>query len=284
MTWGAIGGAAVGVIGNAVMSDGGGGSGGGAGSQAASKEPWAPLQPWIMGNAIAGQNLQTAYTNQPFSALQNQAYANQNNQSAYMRAAVPSLLGQISGQQVGFDRSNPNLRPNAFNFNGLTAANAAGQGAAQQQAGLLAMLNAGQGANTNSQANTPQVAPPPAPTQGAFMQQPGVVSGMNNGGTGGPQGLLGTGGYGTFRYGMEMPQPGTPQYRDMSAYFANGGADPNNYYGRASTNPYTDPKANPLAYLYTSGGALGGLGGSSTGIDGIGVAGSDAAVGSSANF
>lgn len=284
MTWGAIGGAAVGVIGNAVMSDSGGGGGGGAGSQTASKEPWAPLQPWIMGNAITGQNLQNAYTSQPFSGLQNQAYANQNNQSAYMRAAVPSLLGQISGQQVGFDRSNPNARPNAFSFDGLMAANKAGQGAAQQQqAGLLSMLNAGQGANTNPAANTPQIAPPPAPVQGTFMQQPGMVTGMNYGSQGGPQGLMGSGGYGAFKYGMEMPKPGTKEYRDMSEYFANGGSDPNNYYGRAATNPYVDPSANPLAYLYTSGYG-GGLGGSSTGIDGIGVAGSDAAVGSSANF
>jgi len=282
MTWGAIGGAAVGVIGNAVMSDGKGGGGGGAGSQTASKEPWAPLQPWIMGNAITGQNLQNAYTAQPFSALQNQAYANQNNQSAYMRAAVPSLLGQISGQQVGFDRSNPNARPNAFSFDGLMAANRVGQGAAQQ-AGLLSMLNAGQGANTNPAANTPQVTTPKS-EEGKFTQQNGMVTGMNYTGQGGPQGLMGSGGYGTFKYGMEMPQPGTQQYRDMSAYFANGGADPNNYYGRAATNPYNDPKANPLAYLYTSGGGYGGLGGSSTGIDGIGVAGSDAAVGSSANF
>lgn len=287
MTWGAIGGAAVSVVGGALMSDGGGGGGGGgAGSQTASKEPWGPLQPWIMGNAISGQNLQNAYTAQPFSGLQNQAYANQNNQSAYMRAAVPSLLGQISGQQVGFDRSNPNLRPNAFSFDGLMAANKAGQGAAsanqQQQAGLLAMLNAGLGANSDPKSNTPQIAPPPAPAQGTFMQQPGMVTGMNYSGQGGPQGLMGTGGYGTFKYGMEMPQPGTPQYRDMSEYFANGGADPNNYYGRAATNPYNDPKANPLAYMFTSG--YGGLGGSSTGIDGIGVAGSDAAVGSSANF
>ena len=267
MTWGAIGGAAVGVIGNAVMSDGKGG-GGGAGSQTQSKEPWAAAQPWIMNNLMQGQALQNAYTAQPFSRLQNQAYNNQGNQSAYMRALVPDLLGQISGQQVGFDRSNQNARPNAFNFasDGVTK-------------GLLAQIANGQN-NASLMQNTPQVQPKQQ-EEGTFTQQNGIVSGMNMTGTS-PTGLMGNGGYGTFKYGMPMPQPGTPQYRDMSAYFSNGGSDPNNYYGRAATNPYNDPNANPLAYLW--GGGAGGLGGSSTGIDGIGVAGSDSAVGSSANF
>lgn len=273
MSWGAVAGAAVGVVGSA-LSDNGGGGGGGAGSQTQSKEPWAPIQPWIMNNAVQGMNLQNAYTAQPFSALQNQAYANQNNQSAYMRAAVPSLLGQISGQQVGFDRSNPNARPNAFSFDGLMKANQAGQGAAAQQGGLLAMLNAGAGANGNPAANTPQVNTP-KPEEGTFTQQNGVVSGMNM--TGGPfngtGNLQGNGGYGTFKYGMPMPTPGSQQYRDMSAYFANGGVDPNNYYGKGGG--YTDPNANPLSYLWTSGDAHGG--------GGIGDTGANAAAAASGN-
>jgi len=269
----------IGAVASSALSDSGGGGGGGAGSSTQSKEPWAPLQPWILGNAITGQNLQTAYTNQPFSALQNQAYANQNNQSAYMRALVPSLLGQLGSQQLGYDRSNQNARPKAFDFNGLLSPAANGQSPVPGQGGLLAMLaNGSMGSgSSNPAANTPQVAPPPASTQGTFMQQPGVVSGMNNGGAGGPQGLLGTGGYGTFRYGMEMPQPGTPQYRDMSEYFNNGGSDPNNYYGRAATNPYNDPKANPLAYMWTSG-----IGGSPAG-GGIGDTGANAAASASGN-
>lgn len=264
MTWGAVAGAAVGVVGSA-LSDKGGGSGGGAGSQTQSKEPWAAAQPWIMNNLMQGQNLQNAYTAQPFSNLQNQAYNNQNNQSAYMRALVPDLLGQISGQQVGFDRSKQNVRPNAFNFAGN-----------DNIRGLLASMASGAN-NAAPMANTPQLAP--KTDEGTFVQQNGVVSGMNMSGVG-PNGPMGSGGYGTFKYGMEMPKPGTQQYRDMSAYFANGGVDPNNYYGKGAD--YKDPNVNPLAYLW--GGGPGGLGGSSTGIDGIGVAGSDAAVGSSANF
>jgi len=272
MTWGAIGGAAVSVVGGALMSDGGGGGGGGAGSSSQSRDPWMPLQPWILNNAVSGQNLQNAYTAQPFSALQNQAYANQNNQSAYMRAAVPLLLGQISGQQVGFDRSNPNARPNAFSFDGLMSANKAGQGAAQQQqAGLLAMLNAGQGANTNPAANTPQVAPPKPPEEGTFIQQGNMLTGMNMSGQNSDGSLLGSGGYGTFKYGMPMPQPGTQQYRDMSAYFANGGLDPNNKYGRGADYKNPNPgRMGRFGFGGDSGGTVGGQDGNGNSTGGIG--------------
>src|SRR6476659_8253107 len=128
MTWGAIGGAAVGVVGNALMS-GGGSSNGGAGTQTTSKEPWAMAQPWIMNNLASGQRLQSQYEAQPFNAQQQQAFQNQANQGAYMRAAVPSLLRQMQGQQVGFDRSNPNARPAAFNWDGLLSAAKDGQAA-----------------------------------------------------------------------------------------------------------------------------------------------------------
>jgi hypothetical protein len=240
MTWGAIGGAAVSVVGGALMSDGGGkGGGGGAGSSSQSRDPWMPAAPWLMNNLVSGQNLQNAYTAQPFSNAQNQAYNNQGNQSAYMRALVPDLLGQISGQTLGFDRSNPNARPNAFNF--------ASEGTVK---GLLAQMANGQN-NSAPMQNTPQVAAPKA-EEGTFTQQADVLNGANMSSFDG-QNMYGAGSYGTFKYGMPMPQPGTPQYRDMSAYFANGGADPNNYYGRASTNPYVNPKANPLAYMWTSG-------------------------------
>lgn len=259
MSWGAVAGAAIGVVGSA-MSDKGGGSGGGAGSQTQSKEPWAAAQPWIMNNLMQGQALQNAYTAQPFSNAQNQAYNNQGNQSAYMRALVPDLLGQISGQQVGFSRSNQNARPNTFNFAGN-----------DNIKGLLAQMASGAN-NASPMANTPQAAP--KTDEGTFMQQNGVVSGMNNGGSGGPQGLMGNGGYGTFRYGMEMPKPGTQQYRDMSAYFSNGGVDPNNYYGKGAD--YKDPNANPLAYMWTGGGGAYGGGG-------IGDTGANAAASASGN-
>jgi hypothetical protein len=210
-----------------------------------------------MNNLQTGQNLQNRYAAQPFSDLQNQAYQNQSNQSAYMGALVPSLLGQMSGQQVGFDRSNPNARPQAFDFNG---ANQAGQAAAaQNQQGLLAMLSRQQQAAPLNLNPAPAAAAPAGDfTQQVQSQNPldqynsllrvgkspeqlayeGIdpMAGMN-------------GGYGAFKYGMnggKMPEPGTPEYRDMSNYFANGGVDPYNFYGRmdASKTPgYIPPQA-----------------------------------------
>lgn len=261
MSWGAVAGAAVGVVGSA-LSDKGGGSGGGAGSQTQSKEPWAPAQPWILNNITAGQNLQNGYMAQPFSQLQNQAYNNQNNQSAYMRALVPDLLGQISGQTLGFDRSNPNARPNAYNF--------ASEGTLK---GLLAQIANGTN-NASAMQNTPQ-AQAPQQEDGKFMQQGGMLSGATMSSYDGAN-MLGTGGYGSFKYGMPTPQPGTQAYRDMSSYFANGGADPNGYYGASGSKPYVDPSANPYAYLMTSMGS-GGAGG------GIGDTGANAAAAASGN-
>lgn len=258
MTWGAIGGAAVGVVGNALMSDSGGGGGGQA--QTTSKEPWMMAQPWIMNNMVQGQNLQNRYAANPFNAQQQQAYQNQANQSAYMRAAVPSLLRQIQGQQVGFDRSNPNARPNAFSFDGLLAAAKDGQaGAAAQQGGLLDMLNGGGAVNSSL---TPLAEAPKKEEDKQLIQQDmgytpqqqrlldaglnpymmgytqTVQSGINGG--------LGNGRYGSYTYGQQV-QPGTPAYRDMMEYFMMGGNDPWNLapggLGTKRLGPYADQNA-----------------------------------------
>lgn len=235
MTWGAVAGAAVGVVGSYMSSkDGGGSSGGGAGTQTATKEPWAAAQPWIMNNLQTGQNLQNRYTAQPFSDMQNQAYQNQGNQSAYMRAAVPSLLAQLTGPgtQLGYDRNNPNAKPTPFDFNGLVSASNAGNeavSAAQgQRQGLLAMLNS---APSSTPLNlNPAPAAPKEP--GSFVQQDDLKWDPWN-----ENSLIGlkdrmSGGYGEFKYGSPMPTPGSQAYRDMNEYFAYGGQDPYNIYGR----------------------------------------------------
>jgi hypothetical protein len=276
MTWGAVAGAAIGAVGSYAASKGGSSSNGGAGTQTQSKEPWLQAQPWITSNLNRGQELQTAYQNQPFSALQNQAYQNQGNQSAYMRAAVPSLLGQISNQQVGFDRSNPNARPNAFSFDGLMSAAGAGQ-QAQQGQGLLSMLNSAPSGAANLNANTPQVAPKAAGDFVNYTETPGSkfygawinpesTRLLSDGGASMRAQFLqnqGGAGYGDFKYGMEIPQAGTKAYRDYMEYKAYGGADP---YG-----------------LYTERAAPGWAreGGYGAATDDGGAA---AAVGSSANF
>lgn len=251
MTWGAVAGAAIGVVGSAMTNRGGSQTNGGAGTQTQTKEPWAAAQPWITSNLAQGQNLQNAYTAQPFSALQNQAYQNQANQSAYMHGLVPNLLGQISGQQVGFDRSNPNARPTAFNFGAADSAGQQSASASQPQGlGLLNMAPT----TLNLNANTPQVAAPAAAPASQFMQQsttndPNIAAFMS---------ALGqkqtAGSYGTFKYG-DMPVPGTQQYYDMKQYLAYGGNDPKNLYGGGS--PYIGGYGNGTADGNSSGSATG---------------------------
>lgn len=248
----------IGAVASSALSSGGGGSsGGGAGSGTQSKEPWAPAQPWIMNNLAQGQNLQSAYTAQPFSQLQNQAYNNQNNQSAYMRAVVPGLLAQLSGQPTGYDRNNQNARPQAFDF------------ASDGVKGLLAQMASGAN-NASPMQNTPQVQQPQQ-DQGNFTQQTGIIMPPGDGTQG-----LGTGGYGTFKYGMDAPAPGSQAYRDMSEYLARGGADPYGFYGPNGQKKYVSPGTNPYAYMLTSGGS----GGNGIGTSGNSVGGSPSGDGS----
>jgi hypothetical protein len=281
MSWVGIGGAAATAVIGGAMSDGGK-SNGGAGTQTQSSEPWRQAQPWIMNNLASGQRLQSQYEAQPFNAQQQQAFQNQANQGAYMRAAVPSLLRQMQGQQVGFDRSNPNARPAAFNWDGLLSAAKDGQAAqaAQGGGGLLDMLSNGGGAVNSSL--TPMAAPAPKQDEGTFIQQDMgytplqqtlIDQGRNPwmmgytqsiaGGAGGPGG---TGGYGAYHYG-DNPTPGTPAYRDMMEYFMRGGNDPWNIApGGMGIKRLAGP---------------GGYNGNGAATDDGGAA---AAVGSSANF
>lgn len=240
MTWVGIGGAAAGAVVGGVMNSGKGGSqtNGGAGTQTVNRDPWGPAQSWMTSNLASGQALQNAYANQPFSALQNQAYQNQNNQSAYMHGLVPNLLGQMSGQQVGFDRSNPNARPTAFNFGAANNAGqqsasaaqaaqaaAAAQAASQPQGlGLLNMAPATAPLNLN--ANTPQPVAQPA---SKFTQQGQIAWDPWNVNAAAIK-AQDTGGYGSFHYG-DQPTPGTQAYYDMQQYKQYGGADPDNIYG-----------------------------------------------------
>lgn len=128
----------------------------------------------------------------------------------------------------------------------------------------------------------PATAAPAAASAPKFMQQNDVVNGANM--TAGPYNgsgnLIGTGGYGTFKYGMPIPQAGTPEFADFQAYFANGGMDPNNHYGKqAETEVYRAAWKNPndLSHLWTSGGNANVAGG------GIGDTGANAAASASGN-
>ena len=111
MTWGAIGGAAVGLVGNSLLGDSGGGGGGGA--QTVSKDPWSAADPWLRENLRTGQNLQNWYQQNPFSQQQQKSYRDQFANSDYMRSLAGSVMGQMN-QQRPFDRSNPNARPQPY--------------------------------------------------------------------------------------------------------------------------------------------------------------------------
>ncbi|AMM22986.1 hypothetical protein [Variovorax sp. PAMC 28711] len=237
MSWAAVGGAAVGLVGSALSSDKNGGAG--AQQQTQTKTPWAPATPWLMSNIEQGQNLQNQYQKNPFSARQTAAYDNSYGLSQYARALVPDLLGQISNQPLGYNKLAPLAKPNAYNFNG--AGNGTGGGGS---GGLLGLLSA---QAPVAEATSIKQLEPEAPK---FTQQGDnrpIVSNWNN--TGGDAEALmaqmfpktpetpwdSVGSYGSFKYGMDMPKPGTQAYKDMSEYFAYGGADPMNKYGRGAS-------------------------------------------------
>lgn len=210
MSWGAVVGGGISLIGSAMSSD----KNGGAGTQSSSREPWAPIQPWLMTNALQGMGLQGQYMTQPFSPRQQAAYDNSYAQSDYVRELIPSLLGQMQQQPLGFDPANPLARPKAWDWNAI-----------------------GDGANGLGQRSVLNAAAAPAEQKkeeslGDFIQQNDVLSGMNMTGQSSSGGLLGSGGFGTFRYGMDV-KPGTKEYRDMQEYFLMGGVDPNGLYGGA---------------------------------------------------
>lgn len=211
MPWGAVAGAAIGLVGDSIKSD----KSGGAGTQTATKEPWEAAAPWLRGLLSQGQTLNDQYTAKPFSAQQQAAYQNQYGQSDYMRQLIPGLLGQMGQQQVGFDRNNPNARVKAYDFGGGLL------GPNLNQTGLL------------NAAPPPAPAPAAAPAQGAFTQNralegftPQNVMDLQN-----PSSL--GGGYGAFRYGDAAPQPGTQAFRDFQEYMQWGGSDPAYLYTQA---------------------------------------------------
>ncbi len=267
MSWGAVAGAAVGVIGSS-MSDSKGGGGGGQ-SQTQSKDPWAPAAPWLMSNLVQGQNLQNQYTAQPFNAQQLAAYGAMGRQSNYMNALTPDLLNQIQTQKLGFDRSNPSAKPNPYQFGG-TGANGRGN--------LLDLLTTDPA--PVSAANPPPAPPPKKPD---FMQQGMTAFTMPSWNAGDPMTIMNdanaqyeqlhstpgaqVGSYGAFSYGMDMPKAGTQAYRDMNEYFAYGGRDPMGKYGRGA------PAGAPMGYFAGSSdtGIGSGANGDGAGPDGAGA-------------
>lgn len=242
MSWGAVAGAAIGVVGSAMSDKGGGGGGGGGASQTSSSEPWMMAQPWMLQNIAQGQKLQTQYQDQPFSPQQLAAINNQYGANDYIRNLVPSLLGQLSGQQLGFDRGNVNAKPQAWDWTGGRVDGSPNM----NQSSLLSAL-----ASADSK-------PKEDDGLGDFRQQDysfwpsgggGRRAGTDSRGVAlldgdyswlmdsGDKAGKGTGGYGEFRYGMPKPQAGTQAYKDMMTYFNLGGYDPAGAYGVTANKP-----------------------------------------------
>lgn len=94
---------------------GGSSSGGGQQAQTVSKEPWAEAAPWLKQNIQTGQGLQNYYQQNPFNQQQQNAYRNLASGTDYVNRMTPGMLQQMS-QPVGFSRSNPQARPQAYNF------------------------------------------------------------------------------------------------------------------------------------------------------------------------
>lgn len=117
MAWAAVAGAAASVILPQIMGgDKGGGGGGGQQQQQAqtsSREPWSAAVPWLTENIANGQQLQSGYKANPFSALQQQTYNNQLGNSDYFRSLTDSVIGQ-QNQQRPFDRNNPYNKPQTY--------------------------------------------------------------------------------------------------------------------------------------------------------------------------
>jgi hypothetical protein len=205
--WGAAAGALVGAVANNALSSK---SNGGAGTTTTDKSPWIAAQPLITGQLSQGQALSSAYQAQPLSTQQQNAVNNIYGESDYMRSLIPSLLGQLQDQPVGYDPSNPSAKPQAWNWSGL--------------------LGSGPDLNQGSVNAAPPVAAAPAAPAGTFKDQ-GAVSWdpSSNPTLAGLQSQY-TGGYGTFKYG-DQPKAGTQAYADMNSYKNYGGSDPLNIYG-----------------------------------------------------
>ena len=111
-------------------------------TQTASKDPWAPAQPWMLENIKQGQALQGQYQANPFSDLQKNSYSNQFQNTDQMRALAQQLLGGL-GKPQAFDRYNPSVKPTLpFDLSALFQAQQARQAQPQAPQATQGLLGA----------------------------------------------------------------------------------------------------------------------------------------------
>lgn len=159
MTWGAIGGAAVGLIGNKLMSN----SNGGAGTQ--TKEPWGPAKPFLEANLQKNADLQKFYEQNPFNAQQKTGYQNLfGDLDNFRQNTAPGLMGFANNAMTGSYQRPQFSRPGTAGYGGTPQTN-------QTPGGLLAMQPG------NAAMVMPQGAPG-ANRSGPFSVAPGGVLGQ----------------------------------------------------------------------------------------------------------
>jgi hypothetical protein len=234
MPWGA----AIGAVGSIAAASMSKKENGGAGTQTATKEPWLAAQPWITKNLEQGQALQDKYMAQPQSIEQQNAVANIYGQSDYMRGLIPSLLGQLGNQQVGFDPSNPTAKPNAWKWDGLLGGAPGAPDLGQRSMGTQPLPTAPAAAAPKGDfVNFEQT--PANQFAGAWLN-PESTRLLTDGGDALRSqfmGAQGGAGFGDYKYGMKTPAKGTKAYRDMQEYIAYGGNDPYGLLSSAVLNP-----------------------------------------------
>lgn len=151
MSWGAVIGAGVGLVGQAMDKK----KNGGAGSSSQSYTPYATGD-WIKALAQQGADLSGAYALNPMSERQTAAYDNQYALSDSARALVPSLLGQLGSQQVGFDPRNPTAKAKAFDWTELMSGLSANQKPVSGLSSMTAVAPVAWGGNSNAAPAQPQ--------------------------------------------------------------------------------------------------------------------------------
>lgn len=82
----------------------------------ASREPWAPAQPWLKDQIATGQKLQKFYQDNPFSPIQQQAYRNLfAGVDNFNTGVAPGLLSIVNKYMPGAKMS----LPQTMNYSGL---------------------------------------------------------------------------------------------------------------------------------------------------------------------
>lgn len=90
--------------------------------QTSSRDPWAPMQPYLLGLAKDGADLYAKYKAQPFSQAQQTAYANQGSLLDSLNQATPGLLQAMqmtAGGQNQFVRGRQQNPVATYGWSGL---------------------------------------------------------------------------------------------------------------------------------------------------------------------